>query len=215
METLKTISEETIKRYSTRYKKMGCDVKTLGWGSTEQQKYRFAQTIDCNIDFKNKSILDIGCGFGDYLDFLLENDIKIKNYIGYDLNAELIGEAQKKHTYEFATFDVENILDTQKQNVADIGVMLGLLNFNLKNTMDNIEYSKLAIQQAFSMVNEVLIVDFLSMHLTPNYAKEDFVFYHNPSAMLDFALTLSRNVFLKHNYAPIPQKEFMLFIYKD
>jgi len=32
--------------------------------------------------------------------------------------------------------------------------------------------------------------------------------------MLDFALALSPNVVLKHNYAPIPQKEFMLFIYK-
>lgn len=215
METLKTISEETIKRYSTRYKQMGYNVKTLGWGSSQQQKYRFAQTIDCNIDFENRSVLDIGCGFGDYLDFLLENDIKIKNYIGYDLNADLIGEAQKKHTLDFVTFRVENILDTQKRNVADIGVMLGLLNFNLKNTMDNTEYSKFAIQQAFNMVNKVLIVDFLSIHLTPDYKKEDFVFYHSPSEMLDFALTLSSNVLLKHNYAPIPQKEFMLFIYKD
>jgi predicted alpha/beta hydrolase len=55
------IYEETVERYSNRYKKLGYDVKTLGWGSVEQQEYRFSQTLD--IDFKDKSIVDIGCGF--------------------------------------------------------------------------------------------------------------------------------------------------------
>ena len=60
----------------------------------------------------------------------------------------------------------------------------------------------------------LLIVDFLSFKTTSDYKKEDFVFYHKPDEILKFALSLSENVVLKHNYAPIPQKEFMLFIYK-
>jgi hypothetical protein len=60
----------------------------------------------------------------------------------------------------------------------------------------------------------VLVVDFLSTYRTPDYPQEDFIFYHDPKIMLDFALNLSANVVLKHNYAAIPQKEFMLFIYK-
>jgi hypothetical protein len=61
------ISERMVTRYSDRYKKLGYDVKTLGWGSKEQQLARFEQTVkgDGEIDFTAKTILDIGCGFGD------------------------------------------------------------------------------------------------------------------------------------------------------
>ena len=92
--------------------------------------------------------------------------------------------------------------------------MLGVLNFNLKDKANNLEYSKLAITNAFSHVDETLIVDFLSSKLTSEYPKEDFVFYHNPIDMLEFALTLTDNVKLIHNYMPIPQKEFMLILSK-
>ncbi len=215
MHNLKDISTQTIDRYSSRYKQMGHDIKTLGWGTKEQQKYRFEQTLDSNIEFNGKSILDIGCGFGDYLDFIVKNKITFDSYIGYDINSDLINEAKKNHLTDVSTFQVENIIDTEKTDIADIGVMFGVLNFNLKNKMDNLEYSKLFIKKAFAMVNDVLIVDFLSTNLTQDYEKEDFVFYHNPIEMLKFAFTLSNNVVLKHNYAPIPQKEFMLFIYRD
>jgi len=214
MEEITKISQQTIKRYSDRYKKLGHDVKTLGWGTTQQQVYRFEQTLDCNIDFTNTSILDIGCGFGDYYKFLVEKDIKVSKYIGYDINEDLISEA-KNSSSSLASFDVVDILNNNLTNIADIGVMLGLLNFNLKDSEKNLEYSKIFIEKAFAMVNDLLIVDFLSTNLTSDYEKEDFVFYHNPAEMLEFAFSLSSNVVLKHNYLPIPQKEFMLFIYKD
>lgn len=43
---------------------------------------------------------------------------------------------------------------------------------------------------------------------------EDFVFYHDPAEMLNYALTVTPDVTLHHNYLPIPQKEFMLVLYK-
>ena len=214
MNKIKEISDQTINRYSTRYKQKGNNVLTLGWGSKEQQIYRFHQTLDSNINFKKKVILDIGCGFGDYNDFLYKNQIMIKKYIGYDINENLLNDAKKTQS-KISKFELKNILTIEEKNIADIGVMLGVLNFNLKDKMDNMEYSKLFIKKAFNLVNEVLIIDFLSTNLTKDYEKEDFVFYHDPVEILKFAFTLSTNCVLKHNYAPIPQKEFMLFIYKD
>ena len=92
--------------------------------------------------------------------------------------------------------------------------MLGLLNFNLGSPYVNLEYSKMMLKNAFTVVNHVLIVDFISTKLYSGYPPEDFIYYHNPGQVVDFALDLSDNVELKHNYAPIPQKEFMLYIYK-
>ena len=213
---IEQITQETIERYNKRYNKMGYDVRTLGWGSEEQQIYRFYQTFMMGIDFNNKTIIDIGCGFGDYLKFLNENSIKYKKYIGYDINPNLIFKAKEIYkNRKNVIFEEKNILQQEEKNIADIGVMLGLLNFNLKNRFDNYKYSEQMIKKAFDLVNEVLIVDFLSSQLTDSYPKEDFVFYHEPEKILQYALTLSNNVILKHNYKPIPQKEFMLFIFKE
>ena len=66
----------------------------------------------------------------------------------------------------------------------------------------------------FSHIDETLIVDFLSTNLTSDYPKEDFVFYHDPQEILEFALTLTDNVKLVHDYLPIPQKEFILILSK-
>lgn len=214
MDELSGIAEQTIERYSKRYTEFGYDVKTLGWGTKEQQAYRFAQTLGIGSGFENRSVLDIGCGFGDYYEFLKQNGVGIGHYTGFDINLDLVKEAQKRYSGSATTFEVENVMTTSRSHVADIGVMLGVLNFNLKGQMDNLAYSKQFIQRAFELVDEVLIVDFLSTHLTPDYPKEEFVYYHAPEAMLEFALSLSENAVLKHDYLPIPQKEFMLFIYK-
>lgn len=215
MKKLNEISQQTIKRYSDRYERLGCDIKTLGWGTKEQQEYRFNQTLDNNIKFENKVILDIGCGFGDYYNYLNINNMNIKKYIGFDINSDLIFEAKKKYQNDISIFAVENILNTKKKNIADIGIMFGVLNFHLKEKMDNFEYSKNFITKAFELVNDILIVDFISTNVIFEYPKEDFIYYHSPAQVLEFAFTLSKNVVLKHNYSAIPQKEFMLFIYKD
>jgi len=215
---LQEISEGMIRRYSNRYEKLGYNVRTLGWGDTQQQEFRFSQTLlfDKSKFYEGKSILDIGCGFGDYCHFLDKQKTPYKNYIGYDLNLDLIQEAKVQHQQNPNThFEVKNILVNEPtSSVADIGVMLGVLNLNLKSQTDNYDYSKHIIKNAFKLVNEVLVVDFLSTNRTPDYPKEDFVFYHDPIKMLEFAFSLSPNVVLKHDYMPIPQKEFMLFIYK-
>lgn len=214
---IEEISKSMIERYSNRYNQMGYDVKTLGWGSKEQQEYRFRQAIN-SINFnQSKSILDIGCGFGDLFALLLADKKPINKFIGWDINPDLIGEANKiwksaEITNEFSVVNLAN--HVCEKPLADIGFMFGVLNLNLKDNFDNYAYSKLFIEHAFSAVKEVLVVDFLSTHRTPNYPKEDFVFYHDPIKMFEFAFTLTPNVVLKHNYAPIPQKEFMLFLYK-
>ena len=210
------ISEGMIKRYSDRYKNLGYDVKTLGWGNTEQQHYRFSQVVNSPVSFDNKTILDIGCGFGDLGQFLINEKVGIRSYLGIDINPDLIREASDrwKDQPKFS-FSVANIIeDSINEQLADIGVMLGVLNLNFKDKLDNLEYSREVITRAYGLVKEALVVDFLSASRFEGYPKEDFVFYHEPLQMLEFAMSLSNKVVLKHEYAPIPQKEFMLIIFK-
>jgi SAM-dependent methyltransferase len=210
------ISKNTLKRYTDRYNELGKNIRTLGWGSSEQQELRFINTLRAE-NFDGKSVIDIGCGFGDYYSFLLKQGIKLDSYIGTDINESFINESKKSYSdqCEFITADIlSGEFPLNESFHFDIGVMLGLLNYNLQSSALNYEYSKKMITNAFSLVDKVLIVDFLSSKLFDGYPKEDFVFYHEPKEMFEFALSLSSNVSLIHDYEPIPQKEFMLFIYK-
>jgi SAM-dependent methyltransferase len=213
---IEEISQRMIARYSSRYRKMGYDVKTLGWGTRDQQHARFDQVLKGNVDLQNKVLLDIGCGFGDLAGYLMQANVQFKQYKGWDLNLDLVSEAKKLWSrIPTVTFDVQNIAELETaEPIADVGIMLGLLNLNLQNEFDNYQYAEKLVTNAFKAVRECLIVDFLSADLTGSYPKEDFVFYYQPPKILELALSLSHNVQLKHDYAPIPQKEFIVFISK-
>lgn len=207
---LQVIAKSTIKRYSDRYNNLGRHVHTLGWGSEEQQLCRFSQVFRATT-LDGKRVLDIGCGFGDFFTSCVDANYKLAHYTGWDINPDLISEARAQHSE--ATFEVMNLAERSVlPPVAEIGVMLGVLNLNFQGDYDNLEFSKMMIKKAFSAVSESLVVDFLSTCHTPDYPKEDFVFYHNPAEILTFALELTPNVRLLHDYAPIPQKEFMLVL---
>lgn len=213
-DSLETVAEQTRSRYSRRYREMGYNVRTLGWGSVDQQRLRFEQVLRV-ADVSGRHLLDIGCGFGDLLDYCSERGCVPKHYTGWDINPELIEEAIRRHPGRSEDFTVVNLLErTDCPPVADVGVMLGVLNFNLGDTYNNLDYSRIMIERAFRSVRESLVVDFLSTRLTPDYPKEDTVFYHDPGEMLAFALDLTPDVTLAHDYPSIPQKEFMLVLHR-
>jgi len=207
---LLAIAKSTVARYSDRYKKLGRHVHTLGWGSEEQQRYRFDQVFRATA-LDGKSVLDIGCGFGDFLLSCSDAGCGLEHYTGWDINPDLIAEAKQQHPN--SSFAVQNLAEQEElAPVAEVGLMLGVLNLNFKEAYDNMAFSRMMIQKAFSSVSEALVVDFLSLYRTPDYPEEDFVYYHDPRAMIAFALELTPNVRLLHDYAPIPQKEFMLVL---
>ncbi len=211
---LENLNEITNKRYSTRLEKFGVDPKTLGWGCKEDQLTRFNVIIK-EMNLKNKNILDIGCGFSDLYIFLKDKKIPIKSYTGIDINPQFIEINKKK--FPENNYYLKDILTSSKlDEKIDVAIMLGLLNFKVSKvtSLSNMEYSKNFIKIAFSIPNECLVVDMLTKIVTPAYPVEDMVFYYSPSEMLDYILSLTPKIVLRHDYQPIPQREMMLFLKK-
>lgn len=209
---IKKIEEQDNERYSKRLKKLGPVVRALGWDTKENQWKRFESAVSL-INLEGKNIVDIGCGFGDFFEFLKERKVKIASYTGIDINEDLLAIAKTRHPN--GIFKYSNILlEPPKREIADIGFAFGTLNFNLRRKPNNYEYAREFIKKALGLCKEALLVDMLSSYLDKSYPKEDFVFYYSPEKMLKFAQTLTPNVVLKHDYQPIPQKEFMLCLRK-
>ena len=211
---LKNIFENINKRYNDRLKKFGDDPKTLGWDNIINQNIRFKNAFE-NINFKNKSILDVGCGLANFYDFL-SNNFEKKNfsYTGIDINKNLIKFCKNKHLDKNADFFVSNILLNEfNGRTWDVVTMFGLLNLKI-NEIDKYDFVRDMIISALKVTDEVLIVDMLSSKLDISYKKENFVNYFDPLKVLNLVFNLSPYVKLIHDYKSIPQREFMLIIRK-
>ena len=63
--------ETMVGMYESRFAELGVDVKALGWRDDVDQKIRF--DVLCDIgDLTGASICDVGCGFGDLVEYGVE-----------------------------------------------------------------------------------------------------------------------------------------------
>lgn len=212
---LGVVAKAAKERFLKRYELHGFSPLSLGWDSTQSQQVRFRKLISA-INFDSKSILDIGCGFGDLCAFLISEGIEYKTYLGWDIVEPFILEARNRFDPSRNNFELCDITSFEYSlgSAADISVMLGLLNWNLGSRELNIEYTQKMIQRAFDLAKECCAVDFLSSHLSPFYPVESNVFYHDPSEVIRIVSSLTSNFRILHDYPPIPQKEFMLILFK-
>lgn len=122
-----SISLNTKERFSARYKAHGYSPLSLGWDSLESQRIRFEKVID-SVNLVGKSILDIGCGFGDICYFLNSHAVNYLSYLGWDIVDSFINEAINRYgdsRNRFEVCDITQITDSQNlisEPVADIAI---------------------------------------------------------------------------------------------
>ena len=92
--SLINISENYKKHSERQLSKYGESFKAIGLSPRSQQQ-RFEILSDIG-DLRNKNILDVGCGFGDFYIYLMEN-FQIHDYIVIDISPGMIEIARKKN----------------------------------------------------------------------------------------------------------------------
>jgi len=103
------------KRYEDLYKHYKNSHRSLNWVSRYSQIIRFLQFLKIG-DLNGKKILDLGCGLGDFLGFLVAQGIHCE-YSGYDIVPNFIKECQE--TYPDARFEERDILSSQSDETFD------------------------------------------------------------------------------------------------
>ena len=121
--------QRTIDRYTERYNKFGYSPKTLGWDKGKQD-IRF-DVLTSNYDLSGKTLLDIGCGFGDLNKYLQKKGCRDVQYIGIDLVPSLIEEARRLNADTNAQLIAGDFLSDKYIQKADFAVASGIFNHKL------------------------------------------------------------------------------------
>jgi SAM-dependent methyltransferase len=83
--------------YLKAYKKYGITARGLNWNDKESQYIRFEIILEFLKDEISKSsLVDAGCGFGDFYLFLQEKNLLPKSYVGIDCMQDFIDIAKQK-----------------------------------------------------------------------------------------------------------------------
>src|SRR3989304_8464331 len=198
------ISEQIRNLYKARFKKYGVDPKSLFWQRRGAAHQRFRQ-IWAEIDFNGKSVLDIGCGFGEMGKFLIKR-YKGVNYTGFDIVPEFIEEAKRE--LPKLRFEVRDFFNDPIKEKFDVVIASGVLNSNVEN---NMEYRKKAIKEMFKHAKKVAAFNMLGGHPQPESNPKSNVWYADSLEIFEYCLSLTRRAMLRQNYHP---RDFTIFMNK-
>ncbi len=197
---------ELVERYENRLTEHGVKPEALGWTRPALQLRRFAAIADLVTSRQSSSLLDVGCGFADLRDFLRARGWS-GAYAGVDVVAAFIDAAKERDP----TLDVRHADFSSGDSASpafDFVVASGLFNGRLRHEPHE-EYVSRTIRRMFEHCRIAVCVDFLSTWV--NYQK-DLNWHADPSEMVRFARSLTRRVYLRHDYLPF---EFSLILYRQ
>lgn len=190
--------------YKKSFDKFGDDPRSLQWNSRESAEIRYKQLVE-DIDFHNKTVLDVGCGFGDIISFIKAKS-KEFYYTGVDVVPEFIKTASEK--YPAHKFTKRDYFGNPMQKKFDIILTSGTLNSSSKNA---ILYRKKAIKTLWEHTNQVLAFNMAGGYPQPESKKGGRVFYANSLEVLQYCLEFTSKLIFKHHYH---KKDFTVIMYK-
>ena len=172
--------EYIVDFFSKKLLLFGNTPAAVGWSAAGQrQRYECILKL---LPLEGHSILDFGCGKGDFYGFLKEKGINAE-YAGMDINQKLIETAS--HNFpdaEFLTLDIDtdNIPGTY-----DYIISCGVFNLNLQGVK---EAAAGSLRKLFHHASKALLFNCLSTH---SKTKDTNLLYFDPAELLSQASVIS------------------------
>lgn len=189
--------ETHLQPYRDAVSRFGPGFKATLWGSREAQHVRFDVMIDM-VNFDQCTILDIGCGPGDFAQHLIDRKIAFARFIGIDAVPEVIEQAQARQLPD-CEFHVSNVLADAAALTsynADYAAISGTLN-----TMDD-AMARSLITAALDASAQGVIYNFLSDRADAAWLEKDLGPARRFDTLnwLDWSLTQSPRVQFSQAY---------------
>ena len=195
--------DQLLSFYNFHLKKFGDRPEALRWTPQGQlRRYQMLSDIAPEKELHNSTVLDYGCGTGDFYKFLKRRGISV-HYTGVDINENFINLARTK--FPDCTFKVMNADDDRFEGFYDYIFICGVFNLQVPGVEEDM---KNALATLFKHCNKGMALSALSSH-TP--IRDPELHFTAPEEMLKFAIeNLSPAVALRHDRI---QHDFMLYVY--
>lgn len=153
-------------------------------------------SISKYLPLKNSSLLDIGCGQGDYLSFIQEIDKGVSRYKGIDVSQRMVDFACEKFSNKF--FSKQYFLSEQKYDF-DLAVAIGTFNIrSFEKDEDQIKYLKENIKKMYDSSKKACALTLLSYHGYEEVKKENRLFCYEPWDIFKYCINLTSSVIIDH-----------------
>ena len=178
---------------------------SLLWASPETQAIRF-EAIQRLGDLAGKCVLDVGCGRGDFYDFLHARGIAVADYIGIEA-VPALAEAAERKGQQYSNLSViraDFVADPARMFVAaDVIVFSGSLNTLEEPDLVNV------LRRAYDAAAGAVVFNYLC---SPSLASATYLRWRKPADVLKLARSLSESVKTLDDYLP---GDCTVAIYKD
>jgi len=195
----KEIHDAIYNHYTELFQNHGKKPASLGWPKGRQDiRFKVMSEI---ANIKNSKILDIGCGFGDFLTYL---NVKKRNieYTGIDINPIFIKIAKSIHSS--GSFQKRDIEITKFSKKFDWSFAIGTTNMK-----GNYDYVENLMTEMLKISKKGIAMDFMSSYVD---FKRKGSSHFSPEKIFKIAKKLSKRVSIRHDYLPF---EFCVYVYKD
>lgn len=181
----------------------GSAIQSSGWSSVESQYLRF-EYLCRDFDLNGKSILDVGCGKGDLVTYLREKEVNFSQYTGIDIAYKMIAHCNDTIKDQRTSFRQGTVFDIPVKSV-DVALLSGALSYRYDNAVID---AKATLKALFTICTTGVALNFLSKKVDYELNKNQ---HYSPPTILEWALELSSNVTLYHDY---PLYEFTVVVKK-
>lgn len=171
----------------------------LSWTSQEEQLRRFQALFGVG-DLKERSILDVGCGLGDFYHFL-KLHLDEFEYLGIDIVPSLIEKAREK--YPQANFEVADFLEFEG-DYFDYVFCSGALSFKVPNHQE--KYFAM-IKKMYELSREGVAFNMLDRK---GHVDDELYSAYSLEEVKEFCQTITPKLKVINDYSP---QDFSIFLY--
>ena len=198
MKVEERIGQENEALIGEKIKEFGITPRALDWKNEKDQQTRFRQI---GTLFGNKeafSVNDLGCGFGDFSEYLQKEFGTKAVYQGYDLVPFVVEIARQQHPHAY----FQSITSAHEMSIADYTVASGIFNRTFAQVTEEEwwDYILFTIRHMFEKSRLGIAFNALTSYSDKERMRED-LYYCDPCKLFDHCKRhLSRNVALLHDY---------------
>jgi SAM-dependent methyltransferase len=191
------ILNDVASYYASKLEMHGSTAQGVDWNGPQSHETRHRQFLRLLDGSPNTSIIDLGCGFGDFLRFLRAEGHNGR-FIGYDIAPSMIARARQLHG---EGVDVQWRIAAEPAETADFAIASGI--FNVKGVVPNEIWTRY-VHQTIDVLAHAgargFAFNVLSLSSDPDRRRSN-LYYADPADMLGYCLShFGRSVALLQDY---------------